>query len=79
MRRVRAIEDHGESTLTVRGKDGISRLVQGTETRSLDIELVDGPSIDEWETAMAEEEIAKLAGELDGYDYLADQERVERQ
>lgn len=79
IRRVRAIEDHGESTLIVRGKDGISRLIQGTETRLLNIELVDEPSIDEWETAMAEEEIAKLADELDGYDYLADQGKAERQ
>ena len=47
MRRVRAIKDHDESTLTVRGKDEIKRVVQGTETRSLNIELVDGPSIDD--------------------------------
>lgn len=73
MRRVRAVEDHGQGTLTIQGKDGVQRLVRGTETEPLDIELIDGPSVDEWETALAEEEIARLADELDGYDYLADQ------
>ena len=83
MRRVRAIEDHGESTLIIQGKDGIRRLVQGTEGRSLDVDLVEGPSVDDWETTLAEEEIARLAEELDGYDYVADQiaeqEKAERQ
>lgn len=79
MRRVRAIEDHGENTLTIRGKDGIRRVVQGTEAEPLDVELIDGPSVDEWETAMAEDEIARLADELDGYDYNADQGKAERQ
>lgn len=44
---------------TIQGKDGIKRLIQGKET-----ELIDKP---------AEEEMARLADELDGYDYLADQ------
>ena len=79
MRRVRAIEDHGENTLTIRGKDGVRRVVQGTEAEPLEVELIDGPSVDEWETAMAEDEIARLADELDGYDYNADQEKAERQ
>lgn len=59
MRRVKAIEDRGESIHTIQGKDGIKRLIQEKET-----ELIDKP---------AEEEMIRLADELDGYDYLADQ------
>ncbi|KAF6238733.1 hypothetical protein HO173_003239 [Letharia columbiana] len=66
MRRVRAIEDHGENTLTIRSKDGVKRVVQGTEAESLNVELVDEPSVDEWRTALAEDEITRLADELDG-------------
>ena len=32
--------------------------------------LIDGPSVEDWETALAEEEIARLADELDGFDYI---------
>ena len=79
MRRVRAIEDHGKGTLTVQGRDGIKRVVHGTEADSLEVDLVDGPSVDEWETALAEDEIAKLAEELDGIDYALDQGKDHRQ
>ena len=44
MRRVRAIEDHGESILTMQGKDGVKRFVHQTEraTLLLDTALIDG-------------------------------------
>ncbi|KAF6238650.1 hypothetical protein HO173_003156 [Letharia columbiana] len=78
MRCVRAIEDHGENTITIRGKDRVKRVVQGTQAKPLDVELVDGPSVDEWEIALAEDEIARLADELEGYDYVADQGKAEQ-
>ncbi len=43
------------------------------------MELVDGPTVDDWETALAEEEIARLADELDGYDYIQDQGKAQQQ
>ena len=38
-----------------------------------EMELVDGPSLDEWETQLAEDEIDKLLEELDKYDFHKDQ------
>lgn len=72
MRRVKAIEDHGQGTLTIQSKDEIAWEVESTLAELLDVKLVDGPSVDDWETALAEEEITRLANKLDGYDYASD-------
>lgn len=79
MKRVRAVEDHGNATLTIEGKDEVKRTVTGTEVEPWDVELVNGPSVAEWEDELAEDEIAKLVEELDNYDYKADQGKVRRQ
>ena len=68
MRRVRAIEDHGNSTLVIKGKDGHSRLIHGEKTEPVEFKVV-RPSVDAWETSLAEEEIARLADELDSLDF----------
>ena len=78
MKRVRAVEDHGKATLTIEGKDKAKRSVTGTEVEPLSVELVDGPSVEEWENELAEEEIARLVDELDHYDYEADQGKGQR-
>lgn len=69
MRRVRAMEDHGQTSMTIEGKDSIKRVAHGTVAKSTDMELIDGPSLDEWETQLAEDEIDKLVEELDEYDF----------
>lgn len=65
MYRVRAVEDHGMGSFSIEGKDGVRRLVRGTTAEPELAEIVNGPSIDEWETNLAEEELARLSEELD--------------
>ena len=67
---VRAIEDHGTGSFTIEGKDGIHRLVGGVAAEPELVEIANGPSVDEWETKSAEEELAHLADELDNADYV---------
>lgn len=52
MKRVRAIEGHGNATLTIEGKVKTKRSVTGTEVEPLDVELVDGPSVEESENEL---------------------------
>ena len=73
MKRVRAVEDHGQANMVIQGKDGIPRVAHGQAAKSLDVEVICGPSVDEWETSLAEEELEKLAEELDRYDFVSDQ------
>lgn len=73
MKRVKAIEDHGESTLIIKGTDSVSRVAYGKPADPLEIELLQDTSVDAWETGLAEDELARLAEELDGYDFAADQ------
>ena len=79
MHRVLAVEDHGKQTLHITGKDGVKRTISGKAAESTRAEIVGGPSVDEWETAIAEDELARLAEELDGFDYEQDQGKVRRQ
>ncbi len=78
MHRVRAVEDHHAATLTLEGKDGVKRTIRGREAEPSGVgkDIVGGPSVDEWETAIAEEELARLAEELNGIDYIADMGKV---
>lgn len=79
MHRVRAIEDHGNSTLTIEGRDSIRREVSGIEALTKAVEVVGGPSVDEWETHLAEEELAHLAEEMDHADYATNQLKDQHQ
>lgn len=79
MRRVRAVEDHGKASLIVEGKDGVQRVAHGKIATPLGVELADSLSVNEWETGLAEEEIARLIEELDKYDFTRDQGKDQRQ
>lgn len=72
MHRVRAIEDHGAATLTIEGTDAIKRVLTGVMAESTSAELVGGPTVDEWEAKIAEDELEILAEELDNADYYSD-------
>lgn len=73
MKRVRAIEDHDQSNMIIQGKDGIFRIAHRQLIKSLDVEVINGPSIDDWEISLAEDELEKLVEELDGYNFAEDQ------
>jgi hypothetical protein len=73
MKRVRAVEDHGQANMIIQGKNGIPRVAHGQAAKVLDVEVICGPSVDEWETSLAEEELERLAEELDQFDFASDQ------
>ncbi len=78
MHRVRAVENHHAATLTLEGKDGVKRTIRGREAESSEVgkDIVGGPSVDEWKTAIAEEKLTRLTEELDDIDYIADMGKV---
>ena len=69
MYRVCAIKNHGTGSFTIESKDRICRLVKGTIAKPELMEIVNGPSIDKWETNLAKEELICLLEELDNTDY----------
>lgn len=73
LKRVRAVENHEHDTITIYGRDGVPRIVHGTPAkRPEEARLVENQSLDDWETELANEELAALADELDGLDFVRD-------
>lgn len=69
MYQVCAVKNHSTKSFIIKSKDGVHRLVKGTTTESELVEILNSPSIDEWETNFAEEELACLLEELDNTNY----------
>ncbi|KAI9852295.1 MAG: hypothetical protein M1838_001183 [Thelocarpon superellum] len=75
MYRVRAVENHGAGTLSIQGTNGHQRTVTAAVGEESPItELITGDQLEEFDGEMAEEELACLNEELDGYDYWVDEQ-----
>ena len=76
IRRVRTVKNHGRDTLIIQGKDDIEREIKSIRVESLNMKLMNESLVDDWETALTENEIIRLVDELDDYNYMQDQRKV---
>jgi hypothetical protein len=72
MRKVRAVEDHGTGSFTLKGNDGVPVTIVGKHCTAPQFELVIPQQDGGLEEDMAEDAIEELCEEIDNYDYLID-------